>query len=355
MSLNQKYDTERLRRISLFVLLILLVLAFIPWHQTITVEGSIQPKIIAPIVAREDGKVIDVFVTASQSLRKEQPLLQIENTTEKQVLRSVRQEKTLWNEYAQSQCALIDEEFKALKHDGLAHERLLALASLKHSHSRQLFQQGLISEEELHKPFLELYERRSDYQKIMTEKSYKAYEKDYFVQKGIKLSPSKNIQDIDSEIHLLAQGVQLLNKHLEYYRLVSPIDGRVISENPQNLRDNYVKKGDVLIEIADPRSLEVRSLVNDSEIALIRSGQSADVKVRISPSNEFQVLSGKVTHIGSSLGVEGNRNMFIVHVHVHARQTEELMKVGASAKVKIKIKSGNTYQHLFHFIRKFVV
>ena len=134
MSLNEKYDTERLRRVSLSILFVLLLLALVPWHQKITVKGFIQPKIIAPIVAREDGKVIDVFVTAGQLLSKEQPLLRIENTTEKQVLRSVRQEKAIWNEYAQSQCALIDEEFEILKQDGLAQERLSALASLKYSH-----------------------------------------------------------------------------------------------------------------------------------------------------------------------------------------------------------------------------
>jgi multidrug resistance efflux pump len=355
MSLNEKYDTERLRRVILSLLFVLLLMAFIPWHQTVTVKGYIRPKIILPIVAHEDGTVVDVFVTAGQSLSKGQPLLQIENTMEERTCQSIRQEEIIWNDYAQSQCARIDKELEILRHDGLAQERLLSLSSLKHSYSERLFQEGFITEEELHKQSLALHEQRRDYDEMTAETSYKTCEKDYFVQKGIKVSPSKNIQDITSEINLLSRQVQLRNRNLEGYRLVSPIEGVVISENPQNLQDNYVRKDNVLMEIADPRSLEVRTLVSDSEIALISPGQSADVKVWISPANEFQVFPGKITHIGSSLGVEGNRNMFIVHVDVHARQAEKLIKVGASAKVKIKIKSGNTYQHLLHFVRGFFV
>ena len=154
MSFNQKYDTRRLRRVSLLILFILLLLAFIPWYKTVTVKGYIQPKTILPIFAREDGRVTDVFVTPGQILHKDQPLLQMETTIEEQIYQSTQQEKTLLSDYAHSQRISINKELEVLSYDTLAQQKLLSLASLKHSLLEQLLQQGIIQNKECREQLL---------------------------------------------------------------------------------------------------------------------------------------------------------------------------------------------------------
>lgn len=116
----------------------------------------------------------------------------------------------------------------------------------------------------------------------------------------------------------------------------SPIDGTVISKQVEegqiitSTRD--VTGGTTLLEMADLSQVQVRTLVDESEIGRVEPGLPAEITVEAYPD---QVFRGSVLKIEPSATVEQNVTMFAVLTRIP--NENRLLKPGMNADVQILI------------------
>ena len=107
--------------------------------------------------------------------------------------------------------------------------------------------------------------------------------------------------------------------------------GMVISSPTQD-----VSGGTILMQMADLTSVQVRTLVDETDIGKIRPGMSTRVIVAAYPNQPFQ---GQVLKIEPQAIVEQNVTMFAVLIRLENRGG--LLKPGMNAEVDIQIANRN--------------
>lgn len=120
-------------------------------------------------------------------------------------------------------------------------------------------------------------------------------------------------------------------------RVVAPISGTVITKQVErgsviSSPTNSVGEGTVLLTMADLNLVQVRTLVDETDIGKIQAGMEATVTVDAYPSRPFQ---GRVLKIEPQAEVQQNVTMFPVLVRIENR--DKLLKPGMNAEVEIHI------------------
>jgi HlyD family secretion protein len=119
----------------------------------------------------------------------------------------------------------------------------------------------------------------------------------------------------------------------------APITGTVIEKAVEpgmviTSPTNAVSGGTVLMQMADLNAVQVRTLVDETDIGKIQSGMAAQVTVAAYPNQPF---NGTVLKIEPLAIVEQNVTMFAVLIRLENR--DGLLKPGMNADVEIRIAS----------------
>lgn len=110
--------------------------------------------------------------------------------------------------------------------------------------------------------------------------------------------------------------------------IVKPVEkGQVISSPTQDFAG-----GTMLMQMADLSEVQIRSLVDETDIGKIRPGMSAKVSVAAYPNQPFP---GDVVKIEPQAVVEQNVTMFAVLVSI--QNPDELLMPGMNAEVEVSI------------------
>lgn len=116
--------------------------------------------------------------------------------------------------------------------------------------------------------------------------------------------------------------------------IIKPVEkGQVISSATQDFSG-----GTLLLQMADLSEVQIRSLVDETDIGKVRPGMSAQVLVAAYPNQPFP---GEVVKIEPQAVVEQNVTMFAVIVSIH--NPDGLLMPGMNAEVEVMIaRSENT-------------
>ena len=110
--------------------------------------------------------------------------------------------------------------------------------------------------------------------------------------------------------------------------IFKPVEkGQVISSPTQDFSG-----GTMLLQMADLSAVQIRSLVDETDIGKIRPGMKANVSVAAYPNQPFQ---GEVTKIEPQAVVEQNVTMFAVLVAI--QNPDGLLMPGMNAEVEVSI------------------
>jgi HlyD family secretion protein len=131
--------------------------------------------------------------------------------------------------------------------------------------------------------------------------------------------------------HALAQ------LQLNDVRIVAPMDGTIIQKNVEEgvviqSASQNVSGGTTLFVMADLADMQVRTLVDETDMGMLKAGMSASVAVEAFPDNVFQ---GVIEKIEPQAVIEQNVTMFPVIVSMDNRSG--LLKPGMNADVNILI------------------
>jgi HlyD family secretion protein len=131
--------------------------------------------------------------------------------------------------------------------------------------------------------------------------------------------------------------VENAKDQLDDTNVLAPITGTIIEKDVERGQvisspTKDVGGGTVLLKMADLNLVQVRTLVDETDIGKIQPGQSATVTVDAFPNRPFQ---GEVLKIEPQAQTEQNVTMFPVLVRIDNRQG--LLRPGMNAEVEIHV------------------
>jgi HlyD family secretion protein len=130
--------------------------------------------------------------------------------------------------------------------------------------------------------------------------------------------------------------LELAEDRLNDVAVGAPITGMVVEKTVEEgqiiTSAKEVTGGTILLRMADLEEVQVRTLVDETDIGTIRAGLQASIKVEAYPDREF---TGRVLQIEPQAVVEQNVTLFAVLTRI--RNEEGLLKPGMNADVEIEV------------------
>ncbi|HEX6306819.1 MAG TPA: efflux RND transporter periplasmic adaptor subunit [Longimicrobiales bacterium] len=131
--------------------------------------------------------------------------------------------------------------------------------------------------------------------------------------------------------------LELARERLGDVTIVAPIDGVIISKNVEEgtiiqSASQNISGGSIIFTMADLSEMQVRTLVDETDLGKIKPGQQARVSVEAYPGRAFL---GTVLKIEPQAIVEQNVTMFPVLVHLE--NSDGSLKPGMNAEVVIEV------------------
>jgi len=259
---------------------------------TVRAPAKVQPETLVKLSANVPGEVVRLAVQEGDAVKKGQFLLQLDAAQYEAQLR-------------QSQAAL-DAAKSSLRLSEVALERSESLLKRKES----LFERKLVSPEEIE---IARTERNTDKARV----------------------------DVNREEVARASGaVQSAQEYLKKTVFHSPIDGTVTQLNVERgeivMVGTMNNPGTVVLSVADLRRMKVEADVDETDVASVRLGQTATVKVDALPDT---TLTGRVVEIANSpkvseLGTQEQQTNFVVDVMID--NPPPTLRPGMTADVEIK-------------------
>ena len=132
----------------------------------------------------------------------------------------------------------------------------------------------------------------------------------------------------------------MLFRSLENYQIKSPING-CISGMTVNSTGQMVTQADVLLQIVPTdKPLVFEGYIQDKDIANIKIGDVAKIKISAYSYSDYGDIDGRVTYISkSSYQIEGMGNVYKIEVEIDSEGFNEEIKLmsGMSGTVEIDV------------------
>ena len=237
--------------------------------------GTIEPVTTVELKSKASGEVLDITAETGDEVEQGALLVKIDPRTARNRLNQTQADLT-------------------------AARARLSIASAQQERAETLLQQGILSKPDYEKAALELATAQAQ------------------VVSGQVAVENARIALNDTEIRAPIAGT-IIEKRVE--------TGQVISSPTQD-----VGGGTLLLKMADLSQVQVRVLVDETDIGKITSGLPAAVTVSAYPNQPF---SGSVLKVEPQAVVEQNVTMFGVLVSIDNR--ERLLKPGMNSEVTITV------------------
>lgn len=366
------YIVHSLAMVGSVLFVILIILLFVPWRQTVTGEGKVT--VFSPmqrpqkIKSQIDARISQWYIKEGQEVKKGQLLLQLEEVKPKyldknQLTRLKGQQSALEDKrlavenlikslqsqiksLTQVQDAAVpnadlkikqsSDKLRASQQDYNAAEQAFKTAEINFERRKLLFEKGLSSKRDFELAELKIVETRSklaaakakldiaerdiniskfDFSKVSAEAALKIQ------QTEAKLAQSyEKLAGIDSDILKLAIDISNFESRIEQRKVFSPIDGQVFRLRAFG-KSETIKAGSELAVIA-PQTLDqaIEIYVGDYFAPLVEVGRP--VRIQFSgfpalqfggwPNIEIGSFAGRVAVIDAAAEKEDNKYRILV-------------------------------------------
>lgn len=249
-------------------------------------------------------------------------------------------------EYMQNQTELYHRRRQAIQQDLQALQRMLKLAQQELNMNEPLLQYGDVSQADV----IKLRRQVADIQAQINNKQNK-----YFEDAQAELTKAQ--EDLESEEEQLSDRNQvLLEKRLE-----APMEGKVNDIKITTI-GGVVKPGEVIMQLLPTSSdLVVDAKVSPTDIAEVKEGQRANVKLDAYDYSIFGTMVGEVVYISPDTLIEqtaqGEKPYYRVQIRikgagVEARAKDIVVRPGMTATVEIKARERSVLSYLTKPITK---
>lgn len=249
-------------------------------------------------------------------------------------------------EYVQNQTELYNRRRQAITQDVASLQTMLDLAKKELAMNEPLLAHGDVSQADV----IRLRRQVADIEAQITNKRNK-----YFENAQTELTKAQ--EDLDAESEQLRDRAQVL----EEKRLFAPVDGKVNNIAVTTI-GGVVRPGDTIMQLLPTSSdLVVEAKVWPVDIAYVKEGQTASVKLDAYDYSIFGAMNGEVIYISPDTLMEkspqGDKPYYRVQIRiagaqVAAREDEIVIKPGMTASVDIKAMERTVLSYLTKPITK---
>ncbi|MGX8220239.1 HlyD family efflux transporter periplasmic adaptor subunit [Psychrobacter celer] len=249
-------------------------------------------------------------------------------------------------EYVQNQKALYDRRRRAINEDVSSLEKMLVLARQELSMNEPLLEYGDVSQADV----IKLSRQVADIEAQINNKRNK-----YFEEAQAEMTKAQ--EELDTELEQLRDRSQVL----EEKRLMAPTEGKVKNINVTTI-GGVVKPGEIIMQILPTSSdLIIDAKVSPADIAYVKEGQYATVKLDAYDYSIFGAMKGTVNYISPDTLIEktpkGEEPYYRVLIVINGaelagRGDEIVIKPGMTASVDIKAMERTVLSYLTKPITK---
>lgn len=100
----------------------------------------------------------------------------------------------------------------------------------------------------------------------------------------------------------------VIKEHLKLTRIVSPMDGYVLTHDTEHLVGRAVAEGETILRIGNNREYIIDCKVSEKDFPLVKVGQTAKVQIKPFPKGEYKLFSAEVVRVGADVKGEGFAN-----------------------------------------------
>lgn len=233
-------------------------------------------------------------------------------------------------EYVQNQTELYSKRKQAIDQDVASLQSMLKLAQQELSLNEPLLKYGDVSQADV----IKLRRQVSDIQAQISNKRNKYFE-------DAQTEMTKAQEDLQAEEEQLRDRAQVLQEK----RLEAPTEGKVNNIKVTTI-GGVVKPGEVIMELLPTSSdLVVEAKVNPADIAYVKEGQHANVKLDAYDYSIFGAMDGVVTYISPDTLTEqtpkGEVSYYRVQIRIKGAEFQKrakdiVIRPGMTATVEIK-------------------
>ncbi len=295
-----------LRRITLTAMLVALVVAAFVWgpglikpsitrariraarvdvgtvEATITASGNVTPEVEQVISSPVNARVLKVLKRPGAVLSKGEPIIQLDlNESVLAIEKLNRQVELKQNQQAKAKLDLENTLIDLQSKWDIKNLEYKA-AKANTARNRELFRQGLLSEERLRE--VELIEEKTAFELKQLEES----------KRNAQQSTKTQLQGLTLEMKTLEQERVEAQRQLELATTKSDRNG--VLTWVVNEEGSTVQKGAVLARIADLSSFRVEATISDVHAGRLTAGLPVKVKI-----NNETALAGSVTRINPTV------------------------------------------------------
>ncbi|MBE9590625.1 HlyD family type I secretion periplasmic adaptor subunit [Moraxella sp. K127] len=249
-------------------------------------------------------------------------------------------------EYVQNQTELYNRRRQAITQDVASLQKMLELAKRELAMNEPLLAHGDVSQADV----IRLRRQVADIEAQITNKRNK-----YFEDAQTELTKAQ--EELESESEQLRDRTQVL----EEKRLFAPVDGKVNNIAVTTI-GGVVRSGDTIMQLLPTSSdLVVEAKVQPVDIAYVKEGQTASVKLDAYDYSIFGAMNGEVIYISPDTLMEktpqGDKPYYRVQIRIEgaqvaAREDEIVIKPGMTASVDIKAMERTVLSYLTKPITK---
>ncbi len=249
-------------------------------------------------------------------------------------------------EYVQNQTALYDRRRQAINEDVSSLEKMLVLAKRELSMNEPLLTYGDVSQADV----IKLRRQVADIEAQINNKRNK-----YFEEAQAEMTKAQ--EELDAELEQLRDRLQVLDEK----RLLSPTEGKINNINVTTI-GGVVKPGEVIMQILPTSSdLIIDAKVSPADIAYIKEGQDATVKLDAYDYSIFGAMTGTVNYISPDTLMEKTPKgeepyyrvlIVITGAEFKGREDKIVIKPGMTASVDIKAMERTVLSYLTKPITK---
>lgn len=249
-------------------------------------------------------------------------------------------------EYVQNQTALYNRRRQAINEDVSSLEKMLVLAKRELSMNEPLLTYGDVSQADV----IKLRRQVADIEAQINNKRNK-----YFEEAQAEMTKAQ--EELDAELEQLRDRLQVLDEK----RLLSPTEGKINNINVTTI-GGVVKPGEVIMQILPTSSdLIIDAKVSPADIAYIKEGQDATVKLDAYDYSIFGAMTGTVNYISPDTLMEKTPKgeepyyrvlIVITGAEFKGREDKIVIKPGMTASVDIKAMERTVLSYLTKPITK---
>lgn len=249
-------------------------------------------------------------------------------------------------EYVQNQTALYNRRRQAINEEVSSLEKMLVLAKQELSMNEPLLKYGDVSQADV----IKLSRQVADIEAQINNKRNK-----YFEEAQAEMTKAQ--EELDTEVEQLRDRLQVL----EEKRLLSPTEGKINNINVTTI-GGVVKPGETIMQILPTSSdLVIDAKVSPADIAYVKEGQDATVKLDAYDYSIFGAMNGTVNYISPDTLIEQTPNgeepyyrvlIVITGAEFEGRKEKIVIKPGMTASVDIKAMERTVLSYLTKPITK---